>query len=104
MAWSEKAIEKYAQLLRDNSPPWFGKRDKWENIAEPAREEWRKMACTALDAAAAVDGDAQWNAAIEAVLKTFFAEDMDDIPLFAQHAVCARDMRVAAAIRSLKRG
>ena len=57
----------------------------------------------ALDAAAAVDGDAGWNEAIEEAAKKMFSVPLDGVPLLAQHKVSARDMEIAASIRSLKR-
>lgn len=54
MAWSEKAIEEAVIALKYAEGP--------ELTKDPTAAMRR-----ALDAAAAVDGDAQWNAAIEAV-------------------------------------
>jgi hypothetical protein len=65
--------------------------------------ERRCRGYAAIDAAAAVDGDAQWNAAIEEAAKKMFSVPLDGVPLLAQHKVSARDMEIAASIRSLKR-
>ena len=44
----DELIEKMAVNLRDNSPPWFPRKEKWEKLEERAREEWRKQARAAL--------------------------------------------------------
>jgi hypothetical protein len=54
-----------------------------------------KALVAALDAAAAVDGDAQWNAAIEATLEKLNGDMDSEMRAYAQH--------FAADIRSLKR-
>jgi hypothetical protein len=86
MAWSNEAITKALKIA-----------ERFDRI------NTTDQICGILDAAAAVDGDAQWNAAIEEAAKKMFSVPLDGVPLLAQHKVSARDMEIAASIRSLKR-
>jgi len=91
MAWSEKAIEEAAKKIFAHRGP---EHREWGDFTYE-QSEYRTCAKSALDAAAAVDGDAQWNAAIEA------AEEL----LRTAGGICKSSAYVACAdaIRSLKR-
>ena len=95
MAWSEKAIEAaYLKLV--------GALD--ENMMEHHLQDVCQLIIAALDAAAAVDGDAGWNEAIEAAAKK--AEKSFHMEEFSPGCdVIISDDRddIASAIRSLKR-
>ena len=91
MTWSEKAIEAAWKRIATSDIP---------KVCTIDRDDLR----AALDAAQAIEGDAAWNAAIEMALKKLFSVPLDNVPLFAQHEVSARDMEIADAIRSLKKG
>jgi hypothetical protein len=93
MAWNEKAVEAALAAAKR----------KFVYYSQVARsDELVSAVSSALDAAAAVDGDAQWNAAIEAAAK--IAEDggkyRDWVP-GSLYETLRREC--AAAIRSLKR-
>jgi hypothetical protein len=77
MVWSEKAIEAALSAIG-----YFH-----------SNSNYQKM-CAALDAAAAVDGDAEWNAAISRAAHIVIAFGVKDYSA----------EEVAARIRTLKRG
>jgi len=86
MAWSEKARIEARKAV-----------DMVDHRKASSLDELTRMvADAALDAAAAVDGDAQWNAAIEAAAQKAGAEFCGAFELIGDG--------VAATIRSLKRG
>ena len=37
-----------AQRLRNNSPPWFPRKQKWNEVTEDVREAWRNQARAAI--------------------------------------------------------
>ena len=95
MAWSEKAIRSALEAF-------------WGCEIYP-KYDWRSLTAmhSALNVAAAVDGDAQWNAAIEAAKKIARdkADELDENngPIWHDGAACA-SWAIVAGIDALKRG
>jgi hypothetical protein len=84
MAWSEKARAEAARAV-----------DMLDHRKASSMDELTRMvADAALDAAAAVDGDAEWNAAISRAAHIVIAFGVNDYTA----------EEVAARIRTLKRG
>lgn len=70
----------------------------WDALAPEAREERTHEMRAALSIAKPIIRDE----ALEEANKTLFALGLDNVPLFMQHDICARDMQISAAIRALK--
>lgn len=98
MAWSEKAVADGVKAWLESDPSMTNE----------------YVIMQILDAAAAVDGDAQWNAAIEVIAESFLRKKtitrrdnmMSQYPSEWEEEVMVwpDGKNIAAAIRSLKRG
>jgi hypothetical protein len=76
MAWSEKAIWDAARVIYLNVNSIMEACDaKWDAERRARGQRWFDIAKSALDAAAAVDGDAQWNT--EHVAKALWTLDCE---------------------------
>ena len=71
----DELIDKMAEHLREHSPPWFPRKEKWEKLEERAREEWRKQAIAALSLANPIIRDEALEDAARACESSFARDD-----------------------------
>jgi uncharacterized protein with GYD domain len=98
---SEKAIETLRQFIETHAT--VNASEFYAGVKVPTQRE----ALAAIDAVAAVEGDAQWNAAIEAAARVADDEDQGIAYAGQYNNWAMREdalKECAAAIRSLKRG